>query len=115
MPLVSSAPDAGTATAAVLQGNVPRLGLDFNAQRRAVLDNHVARTEQLVAGRVARPDFVVWPENASDIDPFGETMPLRSVLRLFSAGADRVSRDFVPGSEPGVRAVSPPGSAPSPS
>ena len=28
-------------TVAVVQGNVPRLGLDFNAQRRAVLDNHV--------------------------------------------------------------------------
>ena len=28
---------------AAVQGNVPRLGLDFNAQRRAVFDNHVAR------------------------------------------------------------------------
>ncbi|MGB3358294.1 MAG: apolipoprotein N-acyltransferase [Rhodococcus qingshengii] len=60
-------------TATVVQGNVPRLGLDFNAQRRAVLDNHVARTEQLAAevtaGRAARPRLVIWPENASDIDP----------------------------------------------
>lgn len=60
-------------TAAVVQGNVPRLGLDFNAQRRAVLDNHLARTEQLAAdvaaGRVPRPRLVIWPENASDIDP----------------------------------------------
>ena len=31
-------------TVAVIQGNVPRAGLDFNAQRRAVLDNHAART-----------------------------------------------------------------------
>ncbi|MGH3983651.1 MAG: apolipoprotein N-acyltransferase [Pseudonocardiaceae bacterium] len=73
MPLVSSGPQVGTATAAVIQGNVPRLGLDFNAQRRAVLDNHVARTDELAAdvavGRVARPDFVIWPENSSDIDP----------------------------------------------
>ncbi len=62
-----------TATVAVVQGNVPRLGLDFNAQRRAVLDNHVARTEELAAaiaaGELPPPDLVVWPENASDIDP----------------------------------------------
>ncbi|RSM71643.1 apolipoprotein N-acyltransferase [Actinoplanes sp. ATCC 53533] len=58
---------------AVVQGNVPRTGLDFNAQRRAVLDNHVEATLKLAeslrsAGR-PRPDIVVWPENASDIDP----------------------------------------------
>jgi apolipoprotein N-acyltransferase len=62
-----------TITVAAVQGNVPRAGLDFNAQRRAVLDNHVAQTRLLAAevraGRVARPDLVIWPENASDIDP----------------------------------------------
>ncbi|WP_305091423.1 apolipoprotein N-acyltransferase [Prescottella sp. R16] len=62
-----------TITVAAIQGSVPRLGLDFNAQRRAVLDNHVRRTYELaddiVAGRAPRPDVVVWPENASDIDP----------------------------------------------
>jgi apolipoprotein N-acyltransferase len=60
-------------TVAVVQGNVPRLGLDFNAQREAVLRNHVRATLALAAdaraGRVARPDLVLWPENASDIDP----------------------------------------------
>ena len=56
-----------------VQGNVPRAGLDFNAQRRAVLDNHVAATWEaqadIEAGRAPTPDLVVWPENASDIDP----------------------------------------------
>lgn len=60
-------------TVAAVQGNVPRLGLEFNAQRRAVLDNHVAETMRLAedvrAGRAVQPMFVVWPENASDIDP----------------------------------------------
>jgi apolipoprotein N-acyltransferase len=60
-------------TVAVVQGNVPRLGLDFNAQREAVLRNHVKATLALAAdaraGRVAKPDLVLWPENASDIDP----------------------------------------------
>ncbi|WP_084505853.1 apolipoprotein N-acyltransferase [Nocardia harenae] len=68
-------PESGdrTITVAAVQGSVPRLGLDFNAQRRAVLDNHVRRTEQLAAeiaaGRAPKPDVVIWPENASDIDP----------------------------------------------
>jgi apolipoprotein N-acyltransferase len=60
-------------TVAAVQGNVPRLGLEFNAQRRAVLDNHVRETIRLAddvrAGKATRPMFVIWPENSSDIDP----------------------------------------------
>ena len=60
-------------TAAVVQGNVPRLGLEFNAQRLAVLGNDVRETRRLAddvrAGRAPQPDFVVWPEDASEIDP----------------------------------------------
>jgi len=56
---------------AVVQGNVPRLGLDFSAQRRAVLDNHVRETEayadRVDRGETPRPDLVLWPENASDV------------------------------------------------
>ncbi|MCX5379886.1 apolipoprotein N-acyltransferase [Streptomyces sp. NBC_00091] len=163
-PLVSGAAEDGTAVAAVIQGNVPRAGFDFNAQRRQVLDNHANRTIQLAddvrAGRVPKPDFVLWPENSSDIDPytqpdayavidnavkaigvpvaigsvlapetgplrntmilwdpvkgptdtydkrkiqpFGERIPMRSFVRLFSSDVDRVRRDFGPGKEPGV-------------
>ncbi len=58
---------------AVVQGNVPRLGLSFNAQREAVLRDHVRQTlllaRQIQRGERARPAFVVWPEDASDIDP----------------------------------------------
>lgn len=58
---------------AAVQGNVPRLGLDFNAQRRAVLDYHVRETLRLAddvrAGRAPQPQLVIWPENSSDIDP----------------------------------------------
>ncbi|WP_155059628.1 apolipoprotein N-acyltransferase [Streptomyces blattellae] len=73
-PLVSDKAEDGTATVAVIQGNVPQAGLEFNAQRRAVLDYHARETERLAAevkaGKVAQPDFVLWPENSSDIDPF---------------------------------------------
>ncbi len=67
------APDEPAIAVAAVQGNVPRLGLDFNSQRRAVLDNHVTQTLQLAkdvrAGLAPQPRFVIWPENSSDIDP----------------------------------------------
>lgn len=69
----TGAVDDQPVTVAAVQGNVPRLGLEFNAQRRAVLDNHVEETLRLAqdvrAGRAPQPMFVVWPENSSDIDP----------------------------------------------
>jgi apolipoprotein N-acyltransferase len=72
--LVPTPDDGETVQVAVIQGNVPRLGLGFNDQRAAVLDNHVAATRALAAdvraGRAPRPDLVLWPENASDLDPF---------------------------------------------
>jgi apolipoprotein N-acyltransferase len=58
---------------AAVQGNVPRLGLDFNAQREAVLRNHVRATnafaERIRGGAAPKPALVIWPENASDVDP----------------------------------------------
>ncbi|SDK78364.1 apolipoprotein N-acyltransferase [Glycomyces sambucus] len=73
LPVGATAPAGDTVTVAVVQGNVPRLGLGFNEQRRAVLDNHVEATLDLAdavrEGTAEQPDFVVWPENASDIDP----------------------------------------------
>jgi len=74
LPLVIPRPtDGPTGRFLAVQGNVPRAGLDFNAERRAVLDNHARATEQAAGSTQAagtpRPDLVVWPENASDIDP----------------------------------------------
>ncbi|WP_299039215.1 apolipoprotein N-acyltransferase [uncultured Pseudokineococcus sp.] len=66
--------EAGTLVVAAVQGDVPAAGLEFNAERRAVLDNHVRGTVELAeaveAGRAPQLDVVVWPENASDLDPF---------------------------------------------
>lgn len=65
---------AASAVVGVVQGNVPRTGLDAFGQRAAVLGNSVAETRRLAAaagaGRVPRPQLVIWPENASDLDPF---------------------------------------------
>lgn len=82
----SGASNTPTVTVAAVQGNVPRLGLDFNEQRRQVLDNHVRETERLAeevhAGRAPQPQFVVWPENASDIDPLINTDAGQQITRV---------------------------------
>jgi apolipoprotein N-acyltransferase len=113
-------PDGRSVYVAVVQGNVPRLGLDFNAQRRAVLDNHVAATvalgRQVTAGTARRPDLVVWPENASDIDPLrnpdaaaridgaanavGAPILVGAVLYSPATGVENVGLVWQPGRDP---------------
>ena len=53
----------------MIQGNVPELGLDFNARAKAVFNNHVAQTKVALAEN-REVDFIVWPENAVDVDPY---------------------------------------------
>jgi apolipoprotein N-acyltransferase len=91
LPLAGSSLTSGgpVRNVAVVQGNVPRAGLDFNAQRRAVLDNHVRETLQLAgdvrSGAAARPDLVIWPENSSDIDPYLNTDAAAQIDRAAQA------------------------------
>lgn len=58
---------------AVIQGNVPKPGIDFLGRPLAVLTNHTRTTQELAsaveAGDEPQPDAVVWPENAADLDP----------------------------------------------
>ena len=76
IPLPTSG--GSTTTVALVQGNVPRAGLPEIKQRQQVFVNHLVAThalaEDIRAGRVPRPDMVIWPENASDLDPF--TIPV---------------------------------------
>jgi apolipoprotein N-acyltransferase len=78
--LVPLPTDGAPARVMAVQGNVARPGLDFNAERRQVLDNHVDATLAAAAsggvgatsaraGAASSPDLVVWPENSADIDP----------------------------------------------
>ncbi|GAA3464067.1 apolipoprotein N-acyltransferase [Saccharothrix longispora] len=120
--LVRTDPDQGEVTVAAVQGNVPRAGLDFNSQRRAVLDNHVERTLELAAdvdaGRAPRPQLVIWPENSSDIDPFRNVDAAAQIQRATEAirapiavgavvvdRADNLPRNTVVLFEPGVGAT----------
>ncbi len=53
----------------MIQGNVPQMGLDFNSRAKAVFNNHFEKTQsELMAN--SNVDFVLWPENSVDVDPF---------------------------------------------
>ena len=69
-------PSAGTgqqAEVGIVQGNVPGAGIEALGRMRTVTANHVKETERLMseveAGAYPQPDFVLWPENSTDIDP----------------------------------------------
>lgn len=68
---------------AAVQGSVPDLGLDFNSQRTAVLNNHLELTRnwktQLNRPADFEPDLFIWPENASDVDPL-TTAKVKSLI-----------------------------------
>ena len=75
--------DGPATTVALIQGSVPDLGLAFEERARQVLDNHIAQTAKLAAqiraGTVPRPSLVVWPEDASDVDPFQDATAYRAI------------------------------------
>jgi apolipoprotein N-acyltransferase len=62
-----------TAHVGIVQGNVPGKGIDALGRMRTVTANHVAQTEKLMGqvdqGKYPKPDFILWPENSTDIDP----------------------------------------------
>lgn len=58
-----------TTNALLIQGNVPKLGLDFNSRATEVFKYHVAETTSALKSD-KEVDFILWPENAVDVDPF---------------------------------------------
>ena len=53
----------------MIQGNVPKLGLDFNSRAKEVFFNHVKETD-IALKEKRKIDFILWPENSVDVDPF---------------------------------------------
>ena len=58
-----------TTEALMIQGNVPKLGLDFNSRAKEVFFNHVKETD-IALKENRKVDFILWPENSVDVDPF---------------------------------------------
>ncbi len=79
----------GTRQVALVQGDVP--GVFLTWPRGEIFDLHVAETAELVeridAGEVPRPDMVLWPENATDIDPYHDEL-VRDQIETLSARLD---------------------------
>jgi apolipoprotein N-acyltransferase len=63
------AEETGSAVVAAVQGNLPGPANDILYDHRGVTRNHVDATIDLAADGV-RPDFVLWPENSTAVDPF---------------------------------------------
>ena len=59
----------GSVKVLMVQGDVPQLGLDFNSRATQVFYNHVTETNKALQAH-SDVDFILWPENAVDVDPF---------------------------------------------
>ncbi|MFW5417578.1 apolipoprotein N-acyltransferase [Nocardiopsis sp. CNT-189] len=103
-----------TAAVAMIQGDVPNAGeMDILGERMQVLRNHTEAVHELAeavrAGEAERPDLVVLPENASDIDAYTDpeaagliTAAARDIGAPLLFGITRYSED---GTEREVRSV----------
>ena len=90
LPTGLPAPSAGeTVRVAAVQGDVPGEGMDAFSERRAVLENHVAATLGLAARVDAEeteaPEFVLWPESSTDIDPFRDSTAYTDIQKAVDA------------------------------
>ena len=85
--LIRLRPEPATATGSVnvgiVQGNVPGRGIEALGRMRSVTNNHLSETVNLTVrvklGQEATPDFILWPENSTDIDPTKDPITLRTV------------------------------------
>ena len=68
----------GTVNAGYVQGGAPGGGVYGLGEARTITRNHVAETfklaDRVTAGEVPRPDFVVLPENSTDMDPYTDAV-----------------------------------------
>ena len=93
-PEVSS---AGSVRVGIVQGNIPGRGIEAMGRARSVTNNHLSETVELMTkarlGEVAEPDFLLWPENSTDIDPTVDPLTQLTV----QAAADVAGRPILVG------------------
>lgn len=74
---------SGSVNVGMVQGNVDGEGIGGMGRARSVTNNHLSETVTLMAraelGAVPMPDFIVWPENSTDIDPLRDARTNRVV------------------------------------
>ena len=81
--LVPAGAEQGTVTVGYVQGNAPGGGIYGLGAPRTLTYNHLAETRRLAArinsGELPKPDFGVWPENGTDMDPLKDGLTNRAV------------------------------------
>ncbi|MGC7096288.1 apolipoprotein N-acyltransferase [Amycolatopsis lurida] len=119
-PSIGTEAQQGTLTVAIVQGNAPDVGLALLGRRTELRENHLVQSERLLAdiraGRVPKPDLVVWPETATDVvegrrDPeldrlsreFGVPMLIGAVHRDTDGNAQNSMIVWDPETGPGER------------
>jgi len=84
-----STDESGRVDVAAVQGDVPGNGTDVLAHFRQITAQHRDETARLAravaAGRTVRPDFVVWPENSTAVDPFNDAQMRNDIHEALDA------------------------------
>ena len=82
--IVPTAAESGELTVAAVQGNA-NAGLFANAEKGTFLRNHIEATALLDSHPMKDEiDFIVWPENASDLNPQADPLAMAQVQSLVS-------------------------------
>jgi apolipoprotein N-acyltransferase len=88
---------AGSVRVGIVQGNIPGRGIEAMGRARSVTNNHLSETIHLLSrarlGEVPEPDFLLWPENSTDIDPTVDQLTKLTV----QAAADVADRPILVG------------------
>jgi apolipoprotein N-acyltransferase len=83
---------AGSVQVGIVQGNIPGRGIEAMGRARSVTNNHLSETIQLMTkvrlGEEVQPDFLLWPENSTDIDPTVDPIT-RQTVQAAAEVADR--------------------------
>jgi apolipoprotein N-acyltransferase len=82
--IVPTAAESGELTVAAVQGNA-NAGLFANAEKGTFLRNHIEATALMDSHPMKDEiDFIVWPENASDLNPQADPLAMAQVQSVVS-------------------------------
>lgn len=88
-PTIGTGAQDGELTIATVQGNAPDIGLALEGERGLLRTNHLAESERLLAdiqaGKVAKPDLLIWPETATPLD--GDDLGIDQMVSSFGVPA----------------------------
>jgi len=117
-PAIGTGAQDGERTIATVQGNAPDIGLALQGERTVLRNNTIAESRRLLAdiraGKVPKPDLVVWPESATTVTGpdlqvdqlvanFGVPALIGAIYRLPDGHLQNSVIDWDPRTGPGER------------